>query len=157
MLVHALIAAIRTRPKPTVFAVLDRLDEVLAHLVRRRFRVAVLGHDHLAQLLLVPVLHPIFLLPLLVRFPRVLIQILLLSLPLHRQVVRELALLSLLAIPLFVELADDRFGVDAEGHLLHLDGFEKRRCFKPRFLGRGLFFLPLFFLRLFSFLLGRFR
>ncbi len=157
MLVHALVAAIRTRPEPTVFAVLDRLNEVLAHFVRRRFRIAVLGHDHLPQLLLVPVFHPIFLLPLLLRFPSVLIQVYLLHLPLHRQVVRELALLPLLAIPLLVELAHDRFRVHAEGHFLHLHRLEECRRFQSRFLRRRLFLFPLFFLRIFSFLLGRFR
>lgn len=73
MLVHALVAAVRTRPEPAVLSVLDGVDEVFAYLIRCRFRVAVFAHNHLPQLLLVPVFHAILLLGLLVRFPRVLV------------------------------------------------------------------------------------
>ena len=43
VLIHALIAAIRTSPEPTVFAIFDCLDEVLAHFVGRGFGISVLA------------------------------------------------------------------------------------------------------------------
>ena len=49
MLVHALVAAVRTRPEPAVLAVLDGFDEELAYFVRRRFRVAVFAQDDLGE------------------------------------------------------------------------------------------------------------
>ena len=45
MLVLALVAAVRTHPEPAVLAVLDGLDEELAHLVRPGLLVALLGEE----------------------------------------------------------------------------------------------------------------
>lgn len=81
-----------TRPEPSVLLVLDRIDKVLAHLVGRGLRVALLARNNLAQLLFVPVLHRVLLLAL--DAPHVLVQVLLLLLPLDAEVVRELALLA---------------------------------------------------------------
>lgn len=105
MPIHALIAPVRTRPKPAILADLHGLDEVLAHLVRRRLWVPVLAHHHLPQLLLVPLRHIIFLLLLLLSLSHIRIQVLLLALPLNIQIVTEFALPSLVAIALLVELA----------------------------------------------------
>ena len=49
MLVHALVASVRTRPAPAVFLVLDSFDKVFAHFLRCGFGVAVLAQDDLAQ------------------------------------------------------------------------------------------------------------
>jgi len=67
---------------------------------------------------------------------------------------REFAFLPLLAIPLLVELTHHRFGIDAKGHLLHLDGLEELGRLSSRFFCCGLFFLALGFLGFFSLLLG---
>lgn len=68
MLVHALVASIRTCPEPTVLLVLDRLDEELAHLVGCCLGVAVLAEHNIPQLLFVPVVHVVLLLALLFLF-----------------------------------------------------------------------------------------
>ena len=75
---------------------------------------------------MVPVLHPLLLLP--VAPPPVGEQVDLLRLALHRQVVRVLALEPLGALPGAVELADDRLRVDArlELGLLDRDGEQAR-------------------------------
>ena len=49
MLVHALIAAVRTRPEPAVLTVLDGFDEELADFVGGGFGVAVLAQDDLVE------------------------------------------------------------------------------------------------------------
>jgi len=129
VLVHALVAAVGTGPEPTILAVLDSLDEELAHLVGRRLWVSVLGLDDIAQLLLVPVCHVVLLslliLLLLLQLSRVGVQTLLLSLDALRQVVTELALSALVTSTLFEELTEHRLGVDTEGNLLDLNGLEE--------------------------------
>ena len=78
MLVHALVAAIGTSPEPTILAILDSLDEELAHLVGCRLGVTMLGHDDITQLLLIPISHiillPLLILLLLFQFSRIGIQ-----------------------------------------------------------------------------------
>ena len=49
MLVHALIASVRTGPEPAVFPVLDCFDEVFADFVSRGFGIAVFAYDDLAE------------------------------------------------------------------------------------------------------------
>ena len=66
----------------------------------------------------------------------------------------ELAFLALFAVALFVEYADNRFGVYAEGHLLHLHRFEEFGGFAFGGLGGGFFAI---FLRLFGFFSFLFR
>lgn len=129
MLVHALVASIRTCPEPAILLVLDGLDEVLAHLVCCGLGVAVFAEHDIAQLLLVPVVHVVLLLALLLLLlllvSAVGVQAPLLRLALHIQVVGELAAFALLAVALLEELTKDCLGIDAEWHLLHLDRLEK--------------------------------
>lgn len=68
----------------------------------------------------------------------------------------EFAFLALFAIALFEEDAEHRFGIHAEGHFLHLHGFEKFGSFALGGFGGELlsFFLRLFCV--FSFLFGGF-
>ena len=42
VLVHALVAAVRTMPKPTVLPILDGVDEEFANLISRRLRIPIL-------------------------------------------------------------------------------------------------------------------
>lgn len=129
MLVHALVASIRTCPEPSVLLVLDGLDEELAHLVRCGLGVAVLAEHDIAQLLLVPIVYVVLLLALLFLFlllvSAVGVQTPLLRLALHIEVVRKLAALALFAVALLEELAEHRLGVDTKWHLLHLDRLEQ--------------------------------
>lgn len=133
MPVHALITTIRTSPEPTILAILDGLDKVLAHLVRRRLGIAMLAHDDLTQLLLIPIIHTLLLLGsllvvlvlALLALARVRVQRLLGTLHADAEVMRELALAALFAGALFEKLAHDRLGIDAERHLLHLHGLEQ--------------------------------
>ena len=46
MLIHAFIAAIGTRPEPTILSLFDRVDEVFADFVGGCFGVAVLACDN---------------------------------------------------------------------------------------------------------------
>lgn len=159
MPIHAPIAAVRTSPEPAVLADLDGLDEEFADFVCRRLRVAVLAHHHQPQLLLVPAGHVILallLLLLLVLLPRVRVQVALLALAAHVQVVAELALLALLAAALLVELAQHRLRVDAEGHFLHLHRLEQLRGFALGGFGGGFLALAGGFLGVFAFLFGGF-
>ena len=55
MLVHALVTSIWTNPEPSILAILDGLDKVLADLVGGGALVALLAQDDAPQLLLVPV------------------------------------------------------------------------------------------------------
>ena len=143
MPVHAFIAPVRTRPKPAILAVLHRFNKELAHFIRRRLRIPMFAQHHLPQFLLVPTRHIILflLLILTLTLPRVRIQIPLLALPPHLQIMTEFALLPLLAAPLFVELTEHGFWVDAEGHFLDLDGFEEFGGFPLRGFGGGFFAL----------------
>ena len=77
MLVHALITSIRTHPEPTVFLVLDGLNEVLADLVSRRPRVPVLAKNNRTKLRFVPLLHGVGLLLLVFRLSGISVKILL--------------------------------------------------------------------------------
>ena len=72
------------------------------------------------RLTFVPLGHVIFLLRLVFSFPGILVQIFLLSFPLHGQIMAEFALLSFLAVPLFVKCTDYRLGVHPKRHLLDL-------------------------------------
>lgn len=158
MPIHALIAPVRTTPEPAILANLDGLDEELTHFVRRRLRVAVLAHHHQPQLLLVPPSHIVLalLLLLLVLLPRVRVQVPLLALPAHIQIVAELALLALVAAALLVELAEHGLRIDAEGHFLHLHGLEQLGGFALGGFGGGFLALAGGFLGVFALLFGRF-
>ena len=72
----------------------------------------------------VPFGHVVFLLRLVFSFPRVLVQILLLPLPLHGQIMAELAFLALLAIPLLIECTQHRLRIYPKWNLLYLDRLE---------------------------------
>lgn len=130
MLVHALVAAIRTGPEPAVLLVLDGLDEVLADLLGRRARVSMLAHNDIAQLLLVPVVYRVSLLSLLLGrldVSRVGVKIDLGRLALHVGVMAEFALAALLTVALLEEDTKHGLGVHAEGHLLDMHGLEQLR------------------------------
>ena len=125
-----------TYPEPAVLSILDRLDEELADLVRRRLRIAVLAQHNRIQLLLIPICHVVlypyillalFLLPILPWLPCLAlpIQTLLLRLPFYCQIVTKLALLPLLTIASLEELTQHRLRVDAKRDLLHLHGLEQ--------------------------------
>ena len=156
MLVHALVTSVRTYPEPTVLLVFDCLNEVFAHLVCGGLRVPVFAHDHLAQFLLVPVVHLVLFFLFLLDLSVVRVQTPLLGLPLHGQVMRELAFATLVAVALFEELAEHGLGVDAERNLLHLDGLEKLGRFLLGFLSGLLLPLALQFLGFLLFFGGGF-
>ena len=56
MLVHAFISAIRTCPKPTIFALFNSLDEELADFVGCGFLIAFLRKYDTPQFLFIPIL-----------------------------------------------------------------------------------------------------
>ena len=188
MLVHALIASVRTRPEPAVFAVFDRVDEVFAYFVGGGLGVAVFAQDDFAEFgcrivsaLLYPsntlsvtsqepeskaetvntfipinhiILLPLFLFPLLLRIPTILIQIPLLAFPLHRQIVAELAFSPLFAIALLVVLTQYRLRIDAKRHFLDLHRLEEIGGFTFGLFRRGFFLFALSFFGVFAFLFG---
>lgn len=156
MFIHALISSVWTYPEPAVLLVLDRLNEVLAHFVRRRLRVAVLAEYDTSQFLLVPLRHVVLLLSifLLLLVAVVGIQTPLLRLALHVEVVRKLALLALFAVALLEKLAKNGFWVDAKRYFLYLDGLEELSSFFAGLLGCCLFLLALQFFGFFALLLG---
>ena len=158
MPIHAFIAPIRTCPEPAILAVLHRLNEELAHFIRCRLRIPMFTQHHLPQFLFVPTRHIILLLLLILilTLPRIRIQVPLLALPSHLQVMTELALFPLLAAPLFIELAEHGFWVDAEGHFLDLDGFEEFGGFPLCGFGSGFFALTGGLFGGFAFLFGGF-
>ena len=153
VLVHALVAAIRAGPEPTVLAVFDGGDEVFADLFGGGFGVAVFREDDLVEFgfflgvssllnliftyfvgvwggkhTFIPVSHiilfPVPLFLLFVLLPCVLIQILLLRFPLYAQIVTKFALLPFFAVPLLVEYAHHRLRVHTKRYLLHLHRLE---------------------------------
>ena len=91
--------------------------------------VARLGQDDLPQLVVIPLVHRVLLLP-----AGILVQVLLLHLPLHVLVVAELALVPLLAVAGLVERAEHRLRIDAEGDLLRLHRLEQRGLLLPPLL-----------------------
>ena len=98
---------------------------------------------------LIPLGHIILLLLLLLRLllgvPRISIQTPLLTLPLNRQIMTELALLPLLTIPRLEKQAQHSLWIDAEGDFLRLDGFEEICGFLSGRFGGGFFLLTLGF------------
>ena len=102
----------------------------------------------------VPINHVILLLRLLLPLPRVLIQILLLPLPLHAQIVAEFTLPPLLAIPLLIKYTKNGLRVHPKRYLLDLHRFEKLCCFPLCLLVGFLFLFPLRFFGGFLFLFG---
>ena len=108
------------------------------------------------RLTFIPLGHVIFLLRLLFSFSGILVQVLLLSFSLHGQIMAEFALLSFLAIPLFVKGTDYRLGVHPKRHLLDLYRLEQLCCFSFGLFRRGLFFFSLSLFGLFSFLIWGF-
>ena len=141
MPVHALVASIWTGPEPAVLAVLDCLDEVFAHFVGRRLRVAMLAHNDLLQLLFIPLLHAVLLLLgallLLLLIFGIRIQRSFFRFTFHSKVVREFALLALLTGTFLEELTQHRLGIYSERHLLCLHRLEQfRGLFARLFRGR---------------------
>ena len=61
MPIHAFVSSVGTLPEPSVLSVLDRVDKVFAHFVRRRLGITMLRHDYLSQLLFIPVIHIVLL------------------------------------------------------------------------------------------------
>src|ERR1700730_370181 len=104
MLVHAFITTIRASPKPTIFSLLHGFDEIFANFVRRSLLVTLLRKNNSFQLFLVPVGGCLLPLLLLFLISGVLVKVLLFRFPLDRQVVRKLALPTLLAVALLVVL-----------------------------------------------------
>jgi hypothetical protein len=149
--IHALIASVRTCPEPAVFLILHSLNKVFAHLIRRGLRIAMLAHNHLPQLLLVPRIHRILFLRILLRISRVRVQILLGSFPLHVRIVTELAFPSLLAVTLLEKHTEHCLRVDSEWDFLDLYWLEELESFLFGLLGCLLVFLTLGFLCFFSF------
>jgi hypothetical protein len=129
VLVHALVAAIGTSPEPTILAILDSLDEELAHLVGSRLGISMLGLDNITQLLLIPISHIILFLCLirlfLFQLSRIGIQTLLFTFDTHTRIMRKLALPSLFTSALFEELTQYSLGIHTKGHFLDLNGFEE--------------------------------
>lgn len=155
MLVLALVTSVGTDPEPSVQAILDGLDKVLADLVRGGLLVALLGQHNRPQLLLVPVRRRFSPFLLLLFRPGVCVQALLVRLSVQFQVVGELALLALFAVALLVEDTQDCLGVDAEGHLLDLGGLVHQSLRLALCgLGSQLLLLALGFLGGLLFLLG---
>jgi hypothetical protein len=153
VLVHALVAAIGTSPEPTILAILDSFNKELAHLVGSRLGVTMLRLDNITQLLLIPISHIILFLflicLLLLQLSRIGVQTLLLTLDTLTQVVRKLALPSLLTSALFEKLTQHGLGVYSKGHLLDLNGLEEFGGFAFGGFGGQLF---LFADQLFGFL-----
>lgn len=119
MPVHALVSAIWTGPKPPVPLILHRLDEILADLLSRGSWVTMFAQYDRPQLVFIPIIHCVLFF-LFLFIARVSIEVLLGCLPFHTKVMAELALAPLITISLFVEDAEDGFGVDAKGDFLHL-------------------------------------
>lgn len=127
MSVHALITTIRTRPEPTIFLILNRLDEIFAHFVGRRLRIPMFTQHHISQFRLIPLINRIFFFAISsgLRISRIGVQIPLGGFPLHTEIVTEFTLLALVAVSLFIELAHHSLGVHAKWHFLYLDGLEE--------------------------------
>ena len=51
MFVHALVAVVGARPEPSVFAILNGIDEEFAHFVGGGFGVAMFTKNYLSQFL----------------------------------------------------------------------------------------------------------
>lgn len=51
MFIHAFVAAVRARPEPSVFTILDGVNEVFTHFIGGGFGIAVLAKNHLSQFL----------------------------------------------------------------------------------------------------------
>lgn len=158
MSIHALISTIRTRPEPTIFLILNRLNEIFAHFISRRLRITMFTQHHISQFRLIPLINRIlfFAISSGLRISRVRVQIPLRRFSLDTQVVAEFTLFALVAVSLFIELADHSLWVDAKRYLLYLNGLEE-------FCGVafGLFFGSLFggsarLLGFFLFLVGVF-
>lgn len=120
MLIHALISSVGADPEPSVLAIFNSLDEVLAYLVGSSALITLLGQHDGPQLLLVPVGRGLKLLLFVLFFAGILVDILLLRLAVHVKIMRELALVALLAVALSMENANDCLGVHAKRHLLDL-------------------------------------
>lgn len=127
MSIHALITTIRTRPEPTIFLILHRLNEIFTHFVGRRLRIPVFTQHHISQFRLIPLINRIFLLAISssLRISRIRVQIPLGRFPFHAKIVAEFTLFALVAVSLFIELAYDGFGIHTKGHFLYLDGLEE--------------------------------
>lgn len=136
------ILAIRALPEPPKLLRLNRLYEELAHNIRRRLRVPMFAQHNRPQLILVPLIHRIRHLLL----SAVLVQVLLLDLAAHVEIVAELALVAFIAVARLVEGAQYGLGVDPEGHFLDLYGLEEGGFFflALGFVGFGFFAHSLF-------------
>jgi hypothetical protein len=127
MSIHALITTIRTSPEPTIFLILNRLNEIFAHFVGSRLRIPMFTQHHISQLGLIPLVNRIlfFAISSIIRISRIRVQIPLGRFSLDTQVVTEFALFALVAVSLFVELAYHSLWVNAKGNFLYLDGLEE--------------------------------
>ena len=102
------------------------------------------------------ILLPLFLFPLLLRIPTILIQIPLLPLSLHRKIMAELAFPALFAIALLVVLTQHRLRIHTERHFLNLHRFEEIGRFTFGLIRGGFFLFALGFFGVFTFLFGGF-
>lgn len=130
MPIHAFIASIRTDPEPAILLIFHSLDKVLADLIGSRPRIPMFTLHNVPQFFLIPIVHGIGLLLLLLRLfriPRIRVNILFGRLPLDAQIMAELALLPLLTMTLFEEDAENRLGIHAKRHLLHLHRLKQVR------------------------------
>lgn len=144
MLIFALVAIVGADPEPSVKAVLDGLDEILADLVRGCLLVALLGENNRPQLLLIPVRRSFGPLFLLLFSPGICVQAPLVRLPVQLHVVGKFALLSFLAVALLVKNTQDGLRIDAKGHFLDLGGLVQQLFdLLPRSLGSQLLLLAL--------------
>lgn len=151
--VHALVATIRTGPEPSVFLILDGLDEVLAHLLCRRTWISVLAEYHTSQLFLVPLIHSIRFL-VLFYISRICIKIFLGRLPLHSRVMAELALFTLFTEALFEKGTKHGLRIDTKGHLLRLQRLKQLGGLTASLFSSGFVFFLLCFCGFFAFLIG---
>ena len=104
------------------------------------------SHPNIRLHTFVPISHVIFPSCLILSFPCILIQILLLPLPLHTQVMAEFTLLSLFAVALLVEYAHDGFRIHPKRYFLYLYWLEEFGDLTFRSFGRKLLLLSRFLL-----------
>lgn len=117
----------------------------------------MLTEDNVAQLLFIPVFHAI--LPLFFLFglfvPAIRVKRFLLSFSLDGQVMRKLAFLALVAVPLLEELTHDCLRIDTKRDFLYLYRLEEFSSLSFCFFGGLLFFFSCCFLRILTLLIRR--
>lgn len=159
MSIHALITTVWTRPEPTIFSVLDCLNEVFADFLSRRPWITMLAKHHITKLFLIPLLHSILLFNLggiVFRISRVRVQIPLSRFAFNTQVVTEFTFSALLAMSLFIEHTHHGLGVDSERDFLNLNRLKEFEGFSLCLFGGCLFGFTACFLGFFALLIGIF-